>query len=341
MSSTPSDADGEDDDVLDMRVIVKTPTALEKKLRGFHRRNCMVLADFDATLTYERFPGGGAKRANCHTAVMQSPLMSSEFKEEMNKLFVGTAHKDSLSPAEKEALMMKSFRDSNDLFITHGFRRDYLAPMVAESTMALRRDAAKLAATAASAGIPLLVFSAGIRELIQEALSQGGISVGENDALLANGMVFDEDGALVRWEEPVVHVDNKSLTLFPEFLERLTARDTQRPEKALLIGDKLGDLTMAHGLPLDSAVDVLTIGLLNDADATEEVVKTYSDAFDVVLQGDGPLDFVVELLERICRAPVPGVARQEAAAEGKSSTPDGSSALPLGPAPSYKEVPYY
>ncbi|CAE8677656.1 unnamed protein product, partial [Polarella glacialis] len=281
-----------------VEVVVRDPAALEQKLRGFHRRNFAVLADFDNTLTQELLGDGtGGKRDGCHKVVVNSPRMPDAFREGMNRLFV-SSEKPGLGEAEKDDLFMRLWRESNGLMVSHGLRQEDVGHMVRESSMALRPGAKALLDAAAAADVAVLIFSAGIREVILECFGSSGVALGKA-RILANGMQFNENGSLESWEEPVVHIRNKSLTLFPEALSHLL--EEVRADKVLLIGDQLEDLSMAHGLPIDRAQDIVAVGLLNKADADDRaLLQKYMEAFDVVLVGDGPLDFVIELLSRIC-----------------------------------------
>lgn len=60
----------------------------------------------------------------------------------------------------------------------------------------------------------------------------------------------------------------------------------------ILLGDSMGDLTMADGVP--SVENILKIGFLNDK--VEERRKKYLDSYDIVLESDETLDVVNGIL---------------------------------------------
>jgi hypothetical protein len=64
---------------------------------------------------------------------------------------------------------------------------------------------------------------------------------------------------------------------------------------ALVLGDSLGDASMADGLGLDL---ICKVGFLNEPPGSkrEALMAEYANAFDAVVLGDGPMDFVLELL---------------------------------------------
>lgn len=284
---------------------MRDPAALERKLASFHARNCALIMDFDNTLTQEHCEAG-KRRDGCHKVLMHSSLMPDAFRAGMAELFEAGRQPTS-TKEELDALFELLWRKANDLAVVHGLRREHIADMVAGSTMALRTGAGVLFETAASAGIPLLVFSAGIKQVIMECLRRDGLEI-NRDMILANSMVFSDDGALLRWEEPVVHVENKSLRQFPNALARLLAID--RVDKVVLLGDSIGDLSMVHGLPIDPGEDVVSIGLYNGLDTgtanacaagtvLNPALDKYIASFDIVLVGDGSLEYAVALVDDI------------------------------------------
>ncbi|CAN0252713.1 unnamed protein product, partial [Phaeothamnion confervicola] len=68
----------------------------------------------------------------------------------------------------------------------------------------------------------------------------------------------------------------------------------KRRRNVLLLGDSLGDLSMAAGL--DSRT-LLTIGFLNDR--VPERLNQYLAVYDVVIIGDAGLEFIAELLREL------------------------------------------
>lgn len=65
----------------------------------------------------------------------------------------------------------------------------------------------------------------------------------------------------------------------------------------ILLGDSIGDLTMADGVP--GVQNILKIGFLNDK--VEERRERYMDSYDIVLEKDETLDVVNGLLQHILR----------------------------------------
>merc|ERR1712187_817954 len=118
-------------------------------------------------------------------------------------------------------------------------------------------------------------MSAGLGDVIDEFLQQSlPFALTETTSVVSNRMQFDESGRLVDFSEPLLHMFNKNGTV-------IDCRWVDDKTHCLLLGDSVGDLTMADGLNLE----VLKIGFLNEKVA--EKLEQYRGPFDVVVTHDG------------------------------------------------------
>lgn len=71
--------------------------------------------------------------------------------------------------------------------------------------------------------------------------------------------VLFAQGVLTRFKGPLIHTYNKNNSVLQgtEYFQQLSARTS-----IILLGDSMGDLTMADGVP--SVENILKIGFLND-----------------------------------------------------------------------------
>jgi hypothetical protein len=108
---------------------------------------------------------------------------------------------------------------------------------------------------------------------------------------VANSFEWDKEGYMKKAKEPIIHVFNKDETAIQQFpvYERIKSR-----KNILLLGDGPGDAGMSDGF---DAEEILKIGFLNEK--VKENLKHYKKLYDVVLLGDPPFDFVVELSKEI------------------------------------------
>jgi len=121
-----------------------------------------------------------------------------------------------------------------------------------------RRDNAKeMLETLHKAHIPVLIFSAGIGDVLEEILHQNDIYY-PNIKIVSNYMNYNKNGALQGFKEPIIHIFNKNESVLGEDSYFL---DLAHRGNAILMGDSDGDADMASGMHEPGAI--LKIGFLN------------------------------------------------------------------------------
>jgi 5'-nucleotidase len=116
--------------------------------------------------------------------------------------------------------------------------------------------------------------------------------VGPQCSVVSNFMKFDKAGHLIAFYDPLVHMFNKNAEHLADQTE-YRAAVADRPN-VLLLGDSLGDVTMADGQASSPQV-VLRIGFLNSK--VDDLLEQYMEAFDVVVLNDDSAEIAVKLLE--------------------------------------------
>jgi 5'-nucleotidase len=199
----------------------------------------------------------------------------------------------SIPQSEKMSIMQTWWSKSLQLIAEANFNRKNWPEIVKSSSpeTLLRDGAVDLLNTANEHGIPTLILSAGLGDVLVEILEQNQLKLSDNLHVISNFLEFDELGNPKRYQGKIIHGLNKNEQVIKE--TKYYQRVKQRPN-VLLLGDSIGDLGMQTGLDPEL---VLTIGLLNTR--IDEWVDEYSKLFDVVLLGDSPLDFVNGLLKDI------------------------------------------
>lgn len=106
--------------------------------------------------------------------------------------------------------------------------------------------------------VPVLVFSAGLGNSVISLLRQADVYF-PNVKVVSNFLQYDQDDILNGLQERVIHTFNKNEHALEgtEYLKLVQDRD-----HVLVMGDSLGDATMADGVPAQS--HVLKIGFLFD-----------------------------------------------------------------------------
>eukprot|EP00904_Undaria_pinnatifida_P008861 jgi/Undpi1/5104/HiC_scaffold_19.g08456.m1 len=244
-----------------------------------------------------RFRINGRKGHCCHQVIGDSGLLSEEFQERTVALrahYYPLEVQPDLTDERRLHHMIEWVTKVHEAMAEAGITRDIVAAAVAKSKLEFRRGHGEFFEWLENAEVPLLLFSAGIADVLEEALKQRAEKpVPPNCRIISNKMVFDEIGVMTGFEGEVLHVFNKHASS-PVVAPYFRTEQMQRRGNVILLGDSLGDLNMAKGA---GSGEVITVGFLNDK--VEERLEAYRSAFDVVILGDGSFDFVLQLLEDI------------------------------------------
>lgn len=264
-----------------------------EKLAADGLDNLLVVADFDRTLTPSMHNGRHA--ANSYQVLFRSGVMSAYFAQKMDELF-SKYHPIEIDPRltieQKTPLIVEWWMAVFDLMKECGYSRQKLEQIIASGTLHWRDGVKEFLDKLAAAGLPLLIFSAGMGDIIVESLKAVGADMRMID-VIANFSSFDDEGAYLGTKEPVVHSLDKNEGLLDVFGLRIKFAGRAN---VLLLGDSMQDLDMIKG---DNHQEVLKLGYLNHA--TEDTRLKYRQAFDMVVEGDGDFQPVNELVERIFR----------------------------------------
>uniref|UniRef100_A0A673ANR4 5'-nucleotidase n=1 Tax=Sphaeramia orbicularis TaxID=375764 RepID=A0A673ANR4_9TELE len=248
-----------------------------------------VISDFDMTLT--RFAHNGMRVPTTHS---KHPI-SCKYLYLLTPYFVGPLQMKELlntyypieidagrSTEEKLPLMVEWWTKVHELLIDQRIRKDMLARAVKESSAMLREGYKVFFDHLAEHHIPLLIFSAGVGDVLEEVIRQNHV-FHPNINIISNYMDFDHTGVLQAFKGQLIHTFNKRQGALSHAAH---LRQVQDRPNVLLLGDSLGDLTMADGVT--DTHNILTIGFLNDQ--VEERKESYINSFDIVLVKDETMD---------------------------------------------------
>ncbi|XP_017891360.1 7-methylguanosine phosphate-specific 5'-nucleotidase isoform X2 [Ceratina calcarata] len=140
------------------------------------------------------------------------------------------------------------------------------------------------------AKVPVLVFSAGLGDVVESILRNQGVLF-DNVKIISNFLKY-KDGKLEGFQnERLIHVFNKN-----EYaLEQDYFKVLERRKNVLLMGDTTGDASMVDGMVNANAV--LKIGFLYDN--VEDSLSSYMENFDIVLVDDQTMQVPTDILHRI------------------------------------------
>jgi len=113
--------------------------------------------------------------------------------------------------------------------------------------------------------------------------------------VVGNRIRTDENGIIVGFNEPVIHVFNKNEMALKNNSSAAWFESVSHRKNMILLGDSLGDVGMAAGLT--DAGAILKIGFLNHKE--DVYLPKYKEVYDVIILDDGTFDFAYDLLQEI------------------------------------------
>ncbi|XP_064177920.1 7-methylguanosine phosphate-specific 5'-nucleotidase-like isoform X4 [Anguilla rostrata] len=259
---------------------------VEEIIQSMHRAGpsaLQVISDFDMTLT--RFAHNGKRCPTSHNILDNSKLISEDCKKSLKELlntYYPIEIDSSRTVEEKLPHMVEWWTKAHNLLIQQKIRKDLLAQVVKESDAMLREGYKEFFDQLQEHNVPLLIFSAGVGDVLEEVIRQNDI-FHSNVRVFSNYMDFDENGILRAFKGQLIHTYNKREGAL---LNAGHFQELQDRHNVLLLGDSIGDLTMADGV--QNVENVLKIGYLNDK--VEERKESYLASYDIVLEKDETMD---------------------------------------------------
>ncbi|KAG2669505.1 hypothetical protein I3843_14G037300 [Carya illinoinensis] len=288
-------------------VLVGDRELLDKKIAAIRSggpQKMQVIADFDRTLT--RYSIDGQPGQSSHGLLQQGNPEYDAKRQQLYEYYHPLEFSPKIPIEEKTKLMEEWWGKTHALLIEGGLTYDAIKQSVANATIAFREGVAELFEYLEERDIPVLIFSAGLADIIEEVLRQKLHRSFKNVKIVSNRMVFDSDGCLVSFKGKTIHSLNKNehaLDMAAPLHEQLGDADGPNNNNAsvknrtnvLLLGDHIGDLGMSDGLNYETRISV---GFLNDN--VENSLDSYKRSFDIVYLNDTPMWGVVELVSQLC-----------------------------------------
>ncbi|XP_048101351.1 cytosolic 5'-nucleotidase 3-like isoform X1 [Alosa alosa] len=276
-------------------VRIGNPQKVDQILNGMRQagpNTVQIISDFDMTLT--RFAFNGKRCPTCHNILDNSKLISEDCKVKLEHLlntYYPIEIDSTRSVEDKTPYMVEWWTKAHELLVQQKINKDLLAVVVRESDAMLREDYQIFFDHLKERNIPLLIFSAGIGDVLEEVIRQAGVFY-PNVKVFSNYMDFDETGTLRAFKGELIHTYNKreGALLNTGHFQELHDR-----HNVLLLGDSIGDLTMADGV--QNIENILKIGYLNDK--VEERMESYLKSYDVVLVKDETMEVPNGILQYI------------------------------------------
>lgn len=270
-----------------------------------------IVIDFDYTMTH--FWVGGDRGYSCHRTIEECGLLPDAYHEKVRGLqekYFPMEVSSEISVEEKRVAMIEWVQKAHDALRDAGFRKEYVPEAVRRTKMELRAGVAEFLSMLNDAGVPVLIFSAGIADVLEEVLRQRG-QLYKNITIVSNKFSYNEDGTLRGFEAELAgrepfHVMNKSFThVDPAVRKRLVEEwgNMSDDSTVLLVGDSTGDVSMSEGLLSEDVRSTreLKVGFLNFN--ISDRIDEYQNVYDVLILNDGDFGYINHIVRQIIGIP--------------------------------------
>ena len=274
-----------------------------KKLSKFKSQGLAglrVVSDFDFTMS--KFYLNGKRGASCHKIIEDCDLLAADYHVQARALqakYYPLEVDPELNMEDKVRYMVEWVDKAHILLMEYGLAKQTIAGAVSEAIthnrFCLRDKLSDFLQRLSDDKVPLLIFSAGIADVLEEALRAQVPGSWPNLHVISNRCIFDEQsGVITGFEQPLLHVFNKKSSAYLHTAFFATPGLEQR-QCLLLLGDSLGDVSMSEGMGIP-AENILRIGYLNDR---VERLPQYLECYDLVILGDPGFEIPVGIVEEI------------------------------------------
>lgn len=269
-------------------LIVVDPLEFGDKLNKFAAMGANgmhAIFDFDRTLTVKR-PGTQDEVTTWH--ILREYLPAAR-QPEYQKLFEKYRGLELSGDMTKQDAM-DWWSSSLNLFAENGIDLSAVEKTFLDRA-SIRPGTVELFKLLADNGIPTIILSAGVRDVIDIWCRKYDI---KPTLVISTALILDDSNRISGWQaETLVHMLNKSESTHPELLAIRGARP-----KTLVVGDGLDDASMAAG-----SEDIVRVRILDpraDETITEQEERKTFEKFDALVKA-GTLEPLAKLVESIIR----------------------------------------
>tara|TARA_Y100000310_G_C20632880_1_gene789581 strand:- start:635 stop:1516 length:882 start_codon:yes stop_codon:yes gene_type:complete len=253
-----------------------------------------VVADFDRTLTCGF---NGEKKVNSgYACIRDGNYLSKEFTQKANALFeyyypIEVSH--SISFEEKNEKMKEWWNKGWQLLKKYDITLQILQDIAQKNKKYLRSGVDQFFEFLRRENVPILIFSAGIGNLIQEILNIKKF-LSPNVHIISNYFEFNDSGKCIGYNKDPIYTFNKNES---HVKDHTYHTEIEKRKNVILLGDTLGDLDMCNGIKHDT---ILKIGFFNEKiNDRRELFAQFFDAYDIVITDDSSFEYVNQILQKI------------------------------------------
>jgi cytosolic 5'-nucleotidase 3 len=277
------------------KIIINNKKEFEKKINLIKKQgrdNFHIISDFDRTLT-KGFSKQGKKTNSSFAKIRDGGYMPEEYEKEAYQLWsiYYPIEKDpNLNLKIKQKKMEEWWNKHLELVIKFGLRKEILKAVAIDGLLEPRFGLFKLLKILDKNNIPLLIFSAGLGDVIKDDLESNKVLT-NNIHIISNFYKFNKYGKVIGYKSKPIHPFNKNEI---EVKSHPYYNKIKERKNVILLGDSIGDINMAEGIKHNC---VLKIGFLNEN--IKENLNQYKEIYDMVILNDGTIKKVINIVEKI------------------------------------------
>lgn len=230
------------------RVLIRDKPAFLSKVQTLKEggsKGLNVITDFDFTLS--TFHNTHNTRAySCHKLIEDSGLLSHEYHAQAQAVqayYYPIEIDPSIPHEERVQHMIDWAHKSHALLVQYGLTKDVLQSAVVKAVQTqeirLRQGVSDFFLACKQHTIPILVFSAGIADVLENVLSYHMNIHYIQPEVISNRCIFDAEGHIQGFQEPVIHVFNKRTADFMDHSPFFAREDRLTRKNLLLIGNMI------------------------------------------------------------------------------------------------------
>lgn len=265
-----------------------------EKIKADGKEKLHIISDFDRTLTPHQVDG--VKSSTSFAQFRNGGYLGEEYAQKAHAMYdmYHPIEVDVTVPEEVRVMEMKKWWGEHmELLVSSGVTREIVEDIVSRGSIRLREGGEDFLTLCASANVPLLIFSAGLGDLITHLLQVKKVLT-PNMHVVSNFFDFNDEGRAVGVIGDTISSVNKHES---EIVKSAYAEGLRVRTNVIVLGDSLDDLRVTEGLSHET---ILSIGFLNEN--VDQSRAIFLEKFDLVIEGDGSLEEVIHIVNQIVAA---------------------------------------
>ena len=207
----------------------------------------------------------------------------------------------------REKKVHEFYSKSLDVYINPKFTRNSIGKMLKKlkEKFELRKYTKELFETLIKLGIPIVIVSGGVKEVIIDLLKKcvknfENYLTQKKIVIIANELYFEEGKGCIGHSTDVIYAFNKS-----NFVQESIKNNFPEVKNIIVMGDHINDYDSVQDLEI-SKNNIIGIGYVNikpelqDDESKKEIIKKnvddYKNVYDINFVGDSDFSFIIKLL---------------------------------------------